>query len=165
MADERDDFATWVDMWEKAQKNGIFPEQPKLVPGEEEGSSSDTTNAYWSYFDSEVINEDHAGRGSAKRDLADQARDMGKSPNPVFHHTVGNDQDLEPWTPNWIDGKELNDLAELKKDLHNLECELNAKEANAQNATSVEKRITTMKQRLHDLSNALTPDRFKEILD
>lgn len=160
MGDMRDDLAHWTTVWEKAQKDGIFPTQEKVVPAE-----TDEENPYWSYFDSSILNEDHAGKPMSKKDAGDQARDMAKVPNPVYHHTIGNDQDLEPWTPNWIDGKELLELAELKKNLYELECEMNSLDANAQKVNSVEKKISTMKQKLHDLSNALTPDRFREILD
>src|SRR3989304_2612103 len=89
MADElgRDDFAKWVDMWDKAQEEGIFPTQPELLKPEAE-----IDNAYWAYYDEtkgKLLTEDHAGPAMNRKDLADQAKDMAKVPNPVYHHTLG----------------------------------------------------------------------------
>ena len=164
MRNEKDNLENWAVMWDKAQNDGTFPETAKIKP-EEEPIEIDP---YWANFNSgveEVLNEDHSGPATSKADLADQAKDMGRVPNPVYYNTLGNDQDLEPWTPNWIDGKELEELTELKKDLYNLECEMNTKDGKSEGLGSIEKRIDSMKRKLNDLSNALTPDRFKEILD
>ena len=75
------------------------------------------------------------------------------------------DQELEPWTPNWVDGKELEELAEIKASLYDLECECGKKDAMGESASAVQSKIKSMWEKVNKLSNDLTPNRFKEILD
>lgn len=158
-----DEFDSYVSMWEKAQKSGLFPKAPKAE--EPEPASDDLAQYYTQEVVEEMLNEDHSGPPMKRADIADMSRDQAKLPNPVLYHTLGNDQDLIPWTPNWISGTELEDLIELKKNLYELECELNTKDAFNQKTQGVQKKLEEMKKKLYTLSNALTPDRFKEVLD
>jgi len=155
------DFERLCNLWDDAQKAGIFPKTPKAEPE----PADDLTQYYTQEVVEEILNEDHSGPAMKRADIADMTRDQAKLPNPVLYHTLGNDQDLIPWTPNFSDGKELEDLIELKKNLYELECELNTKDTFNQNTKGVQKKIEEMKKRLYTLSNSLTPDRFKEVLD
>lgn len=163
------DLDSYVNKWEKAQKEGIFDSMPSVKSQEPEVGSS-AQDAYWKNFEreakqNEFMQEDHAGTPTSKADLAHQSKDIARAANPVYHHTAGMDQELEPWTPNWTDGKELAELAELKVDLYDLECECGKKDALGESGASIQSRIKTMWNKLNQLSNDLTPNRFKEILD
>tara|TARA_Y100000034_G_scaffold43496_3_gene53122 strand:- start:39571 stop:40098 length:528 start_codon:yes stop_codon:yes gene_type:complete len=175
MADYRGEFENWCDQWEKAQEEGIFENMPPVNPQDKQvlglGSSDTSQDAYWKNFEREVeeqpqvLSEDHAGTPTSKADLAHQSKDIARAANPVYHHTTGMDQELEPWTPNWVDGKELEELAEIKASLYDLECECGKKDAMGESASAVQSKIKSMWEKVNKLSNDLTPNRFKEILD
>lgn len=168
MADYRVEFEDWCDKWDKAQKEGIFKDTSPVKPQDSSETNKDNArDAYWANIDREakLMQEDHAGSFSNKEEMAHQAKDMARAANPIYHHTSGMDQELKPWTPNWIDGKELEELAQLKAELYDLECECNKKDAIGEGASSVQTKIKSMWEKLNRLSNDLTPDRFKEILD
>jgi len=174
MNEETENFMDYCDKWQKAQEEGIFDdvepiERPNQIIGFG-GSSDENQDAYWKNIDREMqeeglLQEDHAGTPTKTADLADQAKDIARAANPIYHHTIGADQDLEPWTPNWTDGKELKDLTELKVTLYELESECNKKDGLGESSDTVRKKIKEMWNKLNQLSNDLTPNRFKEILD
>ena len=85
------------------------------------------------------------------------AKAQGRSPNPVWHYTVGKDQ--EPHiTPNWSDGDKLNDLIDLKVKLHALEGKLNtmigAGKPDRQ-VRQIESELRKLRTRLDELSDSL----------
>ena len=161
-----EEFGDYVSKWEKAQKEGIFEDMPGVTPQEPEGGAS-AQDSYWKNFEREAQekHEHHAGTPTSKADLAHQSKDMARAANPVHHNTVGLDQKLDPWTPNWIDGKELIELAELKVDLYDLEVECGKKDGLGESASSVEAKIKAIWEKINTLSSNLTPNRFQEILD
>lgn len=176
MTDYRGEFENWCDKWAKAQEEGIFEDMPPVDPADSQvlglGANKTSQDSYWQNFEREVdeqnpevLSEDHSGTATSKADLAHQTKDIARAANPVYHHTAGQDQDLEPWTPNWIDGKELVELSKLKVDLYDLECECGKKDALGEGADAIQSKIKSMWEKLNKLSNDLTPNRFKEILD
>jgi len=182
MTDYRGEFENWCDKWDQAQDKGIFEDMPPVDPANNQvlgfGKNKTSQDSYWQNIEREaeeaaqddgnnpkVIQEDHAGTPTSKADLAHQTKDIARAANPVYHHTAGQDQDLDPWTPNWIDGKELVELSKLKVDLYDLEVECGKKDALGEGADAIQTKIKSMWAKLNQLSNDLTPNRFKEILD
>jgi hypothetical protein len=177
MTDYRGEFENWCDKWDKAQGEGIFEDMPPVDPRDNQvlgfGASEDSSqDDYWKNVEREakedapdVLQEDHAGTATSKADLAHQSKDIARAANPVYHHTAGKDQDLEPWTPNWIDGKELIELSKLKVDLYDLEVECGKKDGLGEGTDAIQTKIKSMWANINKLSNDLTPNRFKETLD
>lgn len=165
---DKNDIQKWADKWDEAQKKGVFNNGVSIQPLSVEDNPLDSAkDLYWKNINREIglLQEDHAGTPANKEDLAHQSQDQARAANPVYHHTVGSDQDLKPWTPNWIDGKELEELTKLKADLYDLENELNKKDALGESSSEIQTKIKSMWEKLNRLSNDLTPNRFKEILD
>lgn len=174
------DLDKYTDQWEKALKNGIFDDAPQppapsrdldffgQMGGEEIVPMNECDAKYW---DRVYKLSKRTGPGCAPDPLAPMKEEVDKtaakrvadkianSANPIEPWTVGKDQDWKP-TPNWTDGKELRELAEMKKKLEQLESKMNAQEGLGKSGDSIQKQIDAMRQKLDDLSDSLTNHRF-----
>jgi hypothetical protein len=149
--EQKDDFSTWCDMWDKACKKKIFPDSPKLdsMP---EGDFDDAAEDYYNNIDREA-SEDGLLHEVTARDYV--------SANPIYPDTVGKDSRVDTKT-SWIDERPLEALADLKRKLYDIECKLNAKDAGGSkwNKRAVEvndkalwKQIHTLREKVDNLSN------------
>jgi len=98
-----------------------------------------------------LFNED------VKADVASVANTILQAANPIRQHTVGKDQDLKPGPLGLTFTEEdVKNLESMKLELHDLECKLNDLEGRGQNASKFEKQIKTLREKVDDLSTAMT---------
>jgi hypothetical protein len=181
--DMRDDFDKWTDQWEAAQKEGIFADAPKPAPqpiadffGQyptvDDKPLKDVDAEYWNQvyrmsqgdhdapdvtqYQDDLLQEEKL---PTKDELANVAKVVGSTSNPIQPTSVGKDQDLVV-TPNWTDGKELVELSEMKAKLEQLESKLNAAESFGESSKGIQGKIDALKQQIDDLSDSLTNHRF-----
>jgi hypothetical protein len=179
------DLDKYTDQWEKALKDGFMDDSPHLPPPEAPGHSdffgqwdggedtplNECDAKYWAQV-YELSKGNGPGtapdpltaikeeRAATKAELKFVTDKVGNAANPIYPYSAGKDQDMQP-TANWTDGKELRELAELKKKLEKLESQMNAEEGNGKSGASIQKQIDSMRQKLDDLSDSLNGNRFQ----
>ena len=114
-----------------------------------------------------IINEEESVEESVKPEKFDSLKGhpmvkKALSPNPVLPWTIEKDQ-RKRVTPNWTTGDELNELAELKKNLYDLECRLSGKQGLLEDNEKVNNQLKDLKKRLDELSDSLQPIGWKDI--
>lgn len=149
--DHQDEFQNWCDLWDQAQNKGIFPEQPPLQPissfGIDDAQADDAASQYYNHLDQmdELLREDDH-----------------TTPNPVFPDSIGKDQDV-PRLPR-VSQKNLQTVAELKQQLYDLECRLNAQDAGGsrwhespidRSSDRAREKLASLQRRLDTLSDKL----------
>jgi hypothetical protein len=93
----------------------------------------------------------------SNEDVANVAKSIAQSPNPIRTNTVGQDQALEPGPLGLTFSEEdIKNLDALKIQLYEMECKLNDFEGRGQNASKFEKQIQALKAKIDDLSTAMT---------
>lgn len=151
--DHKEDFQNWCDLWDQACEKNIFPETPKLDPLPDE-YEDDPAGDYYHNIDRQASEDDILYE-------ADESRDSD-SANPIYPDTVGKDSCVHK-TP-WVDEEAIEEIADLKKKLYDIECKLNAKDAGGSkwsekpvkvNDGAIWKQIDTLKERIDKLSNGL----------
>ena len=181
--DLRSDLEKYTDQWEKALKDGVFADAPKEQrPGQ--GTMKPNWFGHSSVEDSEIEQEeaedwenlykmadpDFKGGGEeliqeeteASTDkLKKVATRMANSHNPVNSDSLGHDQDVVV-TQNWgFGGKEIEELAEMKIKLEQLESKLNAEEGlGGKKAKSISEQIKSLRQQIDGLSDSLNGSRL-----
>jgi len=104
-----EELMQYLAYWDQAQKpGGSFEpaEQTPLLPA----SEVDQEDPYWAYLGQEeqMLTED-------------------RTPNPVYPATTGKDSDDPPAT--WTNPDLLDEIDKLKRQLYDMECAMNTKEA------------------------------------
>lgn len=188
------DINKYADIWEKALKKGIFDDAPKPpAPAEPEASADFFGQLHTDEYDMDSpLNEaevkywkelakDAADRSSYYMPLNEEkeldkeaaskmASRLGSTFNPVYPNTAGKDQDIKV-TQNWgVGGKELNDLEDLKKRLHELEVKLNTagilpkkgKKTKNEDENTIQKSINDLKKQIDQLSDELNGSKANE---
>ena len=129
------------------------------------------SNSKYETDEQQVINEDED-----KEEVVEEAVDPDKfdglkdhpmvkgalSPNPVRPWTIEKDQRRRV-TPNWGAGEELNELAELKKNLYDLECKLSGQDGLLVDNENITKKLDNLKKQLDALSDELQPTGWKDV--
>jgi len=176
--DVRNDLEKYADQWQKALADGVFadaPKPPKPVPQEDffgqyptldvEETLNEVDAKYWNQVyrlsqnagdAPDILSEDAR---PTETELKDFAKAVSSAANPIYPSSIGKDQDVSV-TPNWTDGKELTELAELKANLEKLESKLNAEEAMGKDGKSIHSKIESLKKQIDELSDSLTPHRW-----
>ncbi len=75
-------------------------------------------------------------------------------PNPLRADSLGVDQEIEAVDSTYT-VEELESLWEMKVQLHELECKLNAFEAQSKDGKSIESKIQSLKEKINEFSNEL----------
>lgn len=123
--DEREEFANWVDLWDKEMKDrenrpAPAPKAKRTLGGDnifgfgssggfdaqEDSMPSTSHDDYWNYLaggETELLNEE-------------------ETPNPVYPDSVGKDQ--ENPKPQWVSEELLKDVEEMKRKLYDVEVKL-----------------------------------------
>lgn len=84
------------------------------------------------------------------------------SPNPVRIATLGMDQ-APVVTPNWINGEDLEKLARMKCELHEIGDKFAAAEATMDSkAKGLWEQIKTLREKIDELSDSLSPTKEQE---
>lgn len=153
--DHREEFEDWVNMWDQAQKDNIFPEDPKLAPGRDSDDDyfeEDPYDQYCSNLD-RMAEEDEA------------VLHEGKTPNPVYPDSVGKDQDFPQ--ASWTNTKAIKEVLDLKKQLYEVECKMNSQDAGGKkwqlkplqtNDKKLWNQIESIRKRIDTLSDTLGID-------
>ncbi len=90
--------------------------------------------------------------------------DLGKLPNPVHASTRGKDANNRV-TPDWAGGEDLIDLNNMKNDLQKLEAKLSVDPmAEGKEVQKVLGQVKTLKDKIDELSDSLTPEFRTEYL-
>jgi hypothetical protein len=194
MSDMMDDINKYAAIWDKALAKGIFNNAPKPPTPSEPQSTADFFGQYnsddYDINGSMNLNESEVKYWSQMAKIASNrsayhmplneerqndvptikkmSNRLGSTFNPVYPNTVGKDQDLGTpvkVTQNWgVGGKELNDLADLKKRLHELEVKLNqsgilksekGKKKKDSDESTIIKGMDDLKKQIDDLSDRL----------
>lgn len=193
-----DDINKYADIWDNALKQGIFKDAPKPpTPAEPRASADffgqinpdeyDVDGAlhlnegevkYWAEMAKIALDKSsyhmplNEERTPEKSDIQAASSRLGSTFNPVYPHTIGKDQDLGTpvkVTQNWgVGGKELNDLEDLKKRLHELEVKLNSagiikpEKGKKESDSTILKGMKDLKKDIDDLSDKLNGNNFSE---
>lgn len=149
--EHKDEFSDWCDLWDQACEKGIFPERPKLDPlPEADFDYGDPSEDYYNNID-RMADEDGL--------LSESNKD---GPNPVMPDSKSKDQSGIA-TP-WVDELTIEAVADLKRQLYDIECKLLAKEAGGskwqQKPVVMEdkalmKQINSIKGKIDKMSNNL----------
>lgn len=178
MSDMMDDINKFSKIWDAAVQKGIFADAPKPVaekPAEtdffgqyltdeydRDKPLNEVDSKYWANIakKADPLFED------TKEDSKVNTDSLANAHNPIYPNTVGKDQDVNV-TPNWgVGGKEIEQLEELKKDLHALEVKLssflNEKELPEESPEEekLQSKIDSLKKEVDKLSDSLSGGRF-----
>jgi hypothetical protein len=177
MSTETQQFELWIQQWEDAQKGVMKPtEQPvqktkvdnyfgfqnEKPEDVEIGQDSEEMNT-WKVLADMAAPTSERGQllteqgKSDKIAVADAAKRIAQSANPIRAGSVGKDQDLNPQSlGNTYSQQDVEELAEMKVKLHTLQDQLNSFEGRGQNGKKFESQIETLKQKIDELSDAMT---------
>jgi len=178
MKDIRSDLEKYTDQWDKAIKDGIFDDalkSPKSPSPRHTSWFGHNTNAseteindeeaeYWKQVMDEGGGEELIQEETepTKKELKKMTSHMANAHNPVSQQSLGNDQDVVV-AKNWgVGGKEIEELAEMKVKLEQLESRLNAEEGMGKSGKSISEKIKNLKKQIDELSNSLNGDRMGE---
>lgn len=181
-----DDINKFAKIWDQALDSGIFKDEAPKTSEDSAEKGADFFGNYRAddYDIDRPLNESDlkhwndvlkiAGNTVAKKDLDNNQKvsnSMGKASNPIYPYSVGMDQEIEKWD---TFRQKLEELDELKKNLHNLESNLNKimseapvdskpedakkakKEKPQDKMDKIAKDINDAIKKLTDLSNELT---------
>lgn len=172
--DHRQELNHWAKVWDKALEKNVFPiKQEENVPSAQNGSEdffgvtsryedeseiSVPDAAYWNKI---YQKSKETGPGVAPDVLSESVEDNLKivkdNPNPVKLSTIGPDQNV---TPEALDAtfseKDVEDLADLKTKLFELENKINEFESRGENAKKFESQIAKIKTQIAELSDSMT---------
>ena len=96
-------------------------------------------------------------RKDDKMSVANAAKRIAQSANPIRVASVGKNQDLNPQSLGLtFSQQDIEELAEMKVKLHTLQDQLNSFEGRGQNGKKFESQIETLKQKIDELSDAMT---------
>ncbi|MHA1948694.1 MAG: hypothetical protein ACW99G_03010 [Candidatus Thorarchaeota archaeon] len=96
---------------------------------------------------------------SNKQSTASQkvSQGVGTSANPIFVNTVGKDQDLKSAQMDaTFSERDIEDLAEMKLKLHDLENQVNTFDSNSKSSGKYATKIESLKTQIDDLSDRMT---------
>ena len=180
MQKHKQEMSDWADEYEKAIKNGVFDEykeSKKKTPATSRDVKDDKSyktfvdgeESYWEAIRNaskhigaapdplkafDVLNE---AKKSHKEKLANKAKTLGDSANPVVHTTVGVDQSGDPEALGaTYSNEDLEKINDLKLDLHSLQDKLNALEGLGDKSTKIEGQIGKIKDEIDKLSTMCT---------
>lgn len=179
----KDSIDMWADIWEKAQKDGIFDDAPKApVPASQtsdnsffglsqSNSGNDLNNVdtdYWKQvYDLSAQGRDHDEimqemlKPDTNRPLVTDKEELGKmtsrmaaSPNPIPAWTVGPDsQPLPGETAPSYTEEDLNKLSTLKGKLHDLQDKVATLEAKGEKAKKFDEQMSSLMKQIDALSD------------
>lgn len=172
------DLNQWADQYQAAIEHGVFDDAPKPpsptpqtadvsffgpVDTDPTDAATEADSEYWQrlhetmsglggYADPLELSEN---TGEVKSDAAAKAQAIAQSPNPVKPGSIGMDQDVHDpaSTGQTYSQEDLEQLEELKVQLHDLESKLNAFDTEGKKTTGLEKRLTRLKKRINDMSD------------
>jgi hypothetical protein len=103
------------------------------------------------------VHQHHRSPDRTQTALKKMNQALGTNPNPVYPNTVGKDQD---YNPSWADVNQLEQLHDMRVNLHELESKLNSKDALAQTkqGKTIQNQINSLWTQIDNLSNSITPD-------
>lgn len=160
---DKQDFDGWLEKWDDALQKGIFGDSNK-IPSTSTNTSdesffglrqdnptdsiSDADSAYWRAIDA-------VADGGVEMQRLDESEPVSLNlPNPIRRSTEGKDQDMGPRQLGaTFTDEELNELAEMKKKLCDLECK-----AAEMGEKDYAPQIKSMIKKIDELSNKLGRD-------
>lgn len=160
MDNAKQEFDGWVDKWDAALQKGIFGD-PKKIPSTSPGTSDESFFGLRQDNPTDSINGADSDYWRAINAVADGGVEVHRLdeadaisvdlPNPIRKSTEGKDQDMEPKQLGaTFSDKDLEDIADMKKKLCDLECK-----AAEMGENDYESQIKAMIKKIDDLSNKL----------
>jgi hypothetical protein len=163
---DREAIQHWVEKYEKAVKDGKLEGAPTPRQDVERPTQNlEGQSQIWQQYagvgstnssDQAIMPDDSGLLQEDNKDVGNAAQSILQSPNPVRTHTVGPDQDLSATSMGLtFSEKDIEDLAELKLQLHSLQDKLNAFEGRGENSSKFENQINEVKTKIDELSTIL----------
>lgn len=111
----------------------------------------------------QIVNPRPVKPNLSDKEMGDVAKSAGNSANPISPSSVGKDQNYKP---NFADVYQLESLVDLKTNLHELECKLNAGDSlgKSKQGQKIQKQIDEMRKKIDDLSDSITPNFLQSYL-
>ena len=186
LSEQKDQFDSWCDQWEKAMKDGVFEDAPKQTttpvqtadvsyfgPTDTHPTTDikDVDAQYWNQVYSMSRNSGdspdptllHEEKNTQQ--ISKIVNAMGQSPNPIRAPSVGMDQSMEPGPLGVTFGPEdIQEIADLKVKLHGLKDKLNTLEGKGQGDKKLESTIGSLQNKIDELSDALGKAFPREVL-
>lgn len=174
MSVEKEQLDHWIKQWEDAQAKGIITVNKPVAKEtntsyfgfqneKDEKESDDAEASYWNSLAIAAAPADEQEEllQEQKKDdnamTANVAKAIVQSPNPIRPNSVGKDQDLKPQSLGLTySEQDIEELAEMKIKLHSLQDQLNSFEGRGQNSRKFESQIDSLKQKIDELSDAMT---------
>jgi len=171
---QSDEFEDWCQKWDNAQEKGLFDDIPKPVnttPQTSEESffgpqNTHPTNSpheadveYWKSVHSALVQGDAAPDPLKPQLLQEGKLQNFKSsypPNPMYSYSQGKDQKIAPRQLDiTFDEEDINELADMKKTLYELESKVGAADTNGKGTKKLESQIENLKQKIDKLSSSM----------
>lgn len=165
LSDFKDDIENWAQIYEKAQKDGVFDDEKDAVP-----SAQTSTNSYFGLVQtnsSPEIKDADAAYWNAVHTLPDMDNDevlqemfklnnLPITDNPVPVWTVGKDQDSQPGVnqPVYSD-EDFKNLEELKINFYNTGSKIAEMVAKGKDAKPLETKLESIKKQIDNLSDEI----------
>lgn len=185
----QEEFAHYQSLWDNAMRTmpPVEKRAPTLPPSLTFDDDDSETDLNVGLDDVNAVSMIQERRSSASRDLdfhdmlllsedidkvfnpqrysqnrAKVANASGSASNPVSLTTVGRDQDVTV-TPNFSNGKAIQELSDLKSKLESLERDIHSAvvKDNKKNEDTLEKRLSSIRSKIEELSNELSPSVYQ----
>ena len=179
------DLDRWADQWEKAQADGVFEDAPNHFNPSPQTSdpsffgpvdaenSSEVKDCDADYWNSVYQMSSHSGdapdvvagaeeqllqeANAEETEVAQVAKAIAQSPNPIRQASVGKDQELSPQPLGLTFTEEdIEKLVELKLQLHNAKALLASYDAENKSTKAQESKVATLTAKMDELSDAMS---------
>jgi hypothetical protein len=172
---QNDKFDQWCDQWADAQDKGLFDDAARPASPTPQTSDAsffgpldtnptdsphDADVAYWKSIHAAANHGDVApdpldGPQLLQEGELQKYKD-GYPPNPMYGYSQGEDQRLAARQLDLtFDEEDIEELAEMKKDLYDLEVQLGTAEVNGKSSKQIESKINSLKDRIAKLSSSM----------
>lgn len=171
---QSDAFEDWCQKWDQAQEKGIFDDAPRpgatspqtseesffgLQNTHPTSSPSESDVDYWRNVHFAVSQGDVTPDPLKPQLLQEgelQKFKKGYPPNPMYAYSQGKDQKIAPRQLDiTFDEEDIKQLADLKRELYELEGQVGSADVNGKSTKKIESRIESLKQRIDELSDSM----------
>jgi hypothetical protein len=179
----RDDLAKFTQIWDKAQGQNIFAQADAKAAAEREAKQINFFGQMPDVYDTQINADDMSQWNDVMKVMTDKyepnnsdllveektpSKDKVKkhsekganTHNPVYPDSIGKDNNINPEN-DFTNGKNLDKLEELKKELHKLQVKFNKSEVLAKDTKKIEASISKIKDEIDQLSDMLNGNRVE----
>jgi len=178
MSNFRDDIERLTKVWDKALSQGIFDDADAKAAKEAKSRGTNFFGQTPTVHDTDITRGDldgwndvlstmHDGisnsgemqviteeRTPSKKKIANHAKKLASSNNPVYPNTVGKDSKIKPAT-DFAGGKNLQKLIDMKDQLHNLKVDLTKGETLGKDVRKMRSAVENISREIDKISDML----------